>query len=98
MSHPLRIVVVTLGLVGGGMVCGAVAGAGTVFALLLFSGELTADQWMAIDLVIAAILGAALGAITAPVLSWLLLRRVPLGRMFIVCTAGTILGALAGVM
>ena len=43
-----------------------------------------------------AFFGAPLGAITAPVLAWLLLRRVPLGRMFLGSAAGTAIGGVVG--
>jgi len=46
--------------------------------------------------VFGSVLGFLLGAITAPVLAWLLLRRVALGRMFVGCALGTAIGAVVG--
>src|SRR5207237_501925 len=44
----------------------------------------------------AGLVGAELGAVCAPLIAWLLLRYVPLGRAFLGLTIGTILGGLAG--
>jgi len=92
MTRLGRIVVVTIGLVGAGIVSGALAG-GTAFALVV----VLADGRISIELFeIGAIFGAPLGAIIAPLLAWLLLRRVPLGRMFLVCSVGTAIGGVVG--
>ncbi len=77
---------------GAGLVFGALAG-GTAFAVV----ALVAGDKMAVEpFEIGAFFGAPLGAITAPLLSWVLLRRVPLGRMFVVCSAGTAIGGVIG--
>jgi hypothetical protein len=86
-----RIVAVTLGLVGAGAIFGAVAGA----VALGFSLLITHPSWPVVDgLAFGAFLGAPLGAASAPVLSWLLLRRVPLGRLFVGLVAGTVFGGI----
>lgn len=92
MTRLGRIVVVTIGLVGAGIVFGALAG-GTAFALVvvLADGRISTELFE-----IGAIFGAPLGAITAPLLAWLLLRHVPLGRMFLVCSVGTAIGGVVG--
>lgn len=92
MTRLGRIVMVTIGLVGAGIVSGALAG-GTAFALVvvLADGRISTELFE-----IGAIFGAPLGAITAPLLAWLLLRRVPLGRMFLVCSVGTAIGGVVG--
>lgn len=92
MTRPGRIVVVTIGLVGAGIVFGALAG-GTAFSLVvvLADGRISTELFE-----IGAIFGAPLGAITAPLLAWILLRRVPLGRMFLVCSVGTASGGVVG--
>lgn len=41
-------------------------------------------------------LGAFSGIICAPLLSWTVLRRVPLGRAAVFTTIGTLVGALGG--
>ena len=87
-----RIVLVTLGLVVAGILFGAIAG-GTAFTLVTLlegEGHLSDAFW------VGAVFGAPLGAITAPVLSWLLLRRVPFGRMFLACSVGTAIGGMIG--
>jgi hypothetical protein len=92
MTRAGRIALVTLGLVGAGFVFGALAG-GIAFAIVeLLGGEGISTE----PFVIGAIFGAPLGALTAPLLSWLLLRHVPLGRMFVVCSIGTAIGGLVG--
>ena len=92
MTRLSRIVVVTIGLVCAGIVSGALAG-GTAFALVvvLADGRISTELFE-----IGAIFGAPLGAIVAPLLAWLLLRRVPLGRMFLVCSVGTAIGGVVG--
>ena len=92
MKRTSRIVLVTIGLVGAGIAFGALAG-GTAFALVVV---LTTGRISTALFEIGAVFGAPLGAITAPVLAWLLLRRVPLGRMFLVCSVGTALGGVVG--
>jgi len=88
-----RVVAVTLGLVCAGGVFGAVAGA----VALEFSLLITQPSWPVMDgLLFGAFLGAPLGAATAPVLSWVLLRRVPLGRLFVGLVAGTVFGGIVG--
>jgi len=92
MRHVGRIVAVSIGLVGAGLLFGAIAG-GTSFALVgvLAGAEISTEAFE-----IGAIFGAPLGAITAPLLSWLLLRHVPLGKMFLVCSVGTAIGGIVG--
>jgi len=92
MRHVGRIVAVTIGLVGAGILFGAIAG-GTSFALV---GILAGERISIEEFEIGAMFGAPLGAITAPLLSWLLLRRVPLGKMFLVCSVGTAIGGIVG--
>jgi hypothetical protein len=92
MTRVGRIVALTIGLVGAGLMFGAIAG-GTSFALV---GVLTGEAISIEPFEIGAIFGAPLGAITAPILSWLLLRHVPLGKMFLVCSVGAALGGIVG--
>ena len=87
-----RIALVTIGLIVAGFVFGALAG-GTAFVTVgLLAGEGISTETFAIG----AIFGAPLGAITAPLLSWMLLRRVPIGKMFLVCTIGAAIGGVIG--
>jgi hypothetical protein len=53
-------------------------------------GDLLGGVWF------AGMVGAELGAVCAPLIAWLLLRYVPLGRAFLGLTIGTVLGGLAG--
>jgi hypothetical protein len=92
MTRVGRIVAVTIGLVGAGIFFGAIAG-GTSFALV---GILAGEDISIEVFEIGAIFGAPLGAVTAPLLSWLLLRHVPFSTMFLVCSVGTAIGGVVG--
>jgi hypothetical protein len=92
---PARVVGVTAGLAGAGAVFGGVAGAAALAVGLLVQygpgGMGPADLYGFVGLV-----GAAIGAVCAPLAGWLLLRRVPLGRAFARLTMGTFAGAVVG--
>jgi len=92
MSKVARIIAVTSGLVGAGIVLGAIAG-GTAFWAV---GVITEHAFSPEAFGIGAVFGAPLGAVTAPLLSWLLLRHVALGKMFLVCSIGTAIGGVVG--
>lgn len=92
MARAGRIALVTIGLIVAGFVFGALAGGAAFVTVGLLAGG-----WISTDtIVIGAAFGAPLGAITAPLLSWLLLRHVPIGRMFVVCTIGAAIGGVIG--
>jgi len=92
MKRAGRITIVTVGLVAAGIVFGALAGGTAFAAVLLLAGErISIDAFR-----IGAWFGAPLGALTAPILSWLLLRHVPIGKMFLVCSIGTAIGGVVG--
>ncbi len=93
MSRPARILAVTLGLVAVGAVLGALAGAVALAIGLLITEGAMAELFV---LNFTALIGAAVGAITAPVLAWLFLRHVSLGRMFVGASGGTVLGGVIG--
>jgi hypothetical protein len=94
MNRGARIVVVTGGLILTGAIVGTLC-AYVALALLLAPTEgstLFADA----DLFwISAVFGGVLGAISAPVVFWALLRFVPLGRAVAWCAVGSILGRIA---
>lgn len=95
MSRPLRILSITAGLSVAGALCGALAGAvAMAIALALTEGPLAAFD--AAPLIVAAAYGAVLGTVTAPVLAWLLLRRVSFCAMFANGIAGTVAGGVLG--
>jgi hypothetical protein len=89
-----RVIVVTAGLVVAGIVFGALAGVAALAISLLLSGEL--GSFKPEVFAIAATLGALLGAVCAPIVGWLLLRHVPLGRAFGGLAIGATLGGVAG--
>ena len=92
MTRLGRVVCVTAGLMGAGIVCGGLAGTAAFAAVSLAAGERLWWEWLWIGL----FFGAPLGGVAAPVLSWLLLRQVPLGQMFLVCSIGTAIGGAGG--
>lgn len=92
MPRAGRIALVTIGLIVAGLVFGAFAGGIAFVTVGLLAGEGISTEAFAIG----AIFGAPLGAITAPLLSWLLLRHVPIGKMFLVCTIGAAIGGVIG--
>lgn len=92
MNRPARIAAITTGLVGAGAVFGAVAGTVALAVSLIIDGIPS----LVGAALLGAYFGAPLGAIAAPILGWSLLRRVPLGRMFVVCATGTVIGGVAG--
>lgn len=76
-----RIFAVTLGLAVAGTVFGAVAGTLALGTSLVLSQQFDGFT-KPLLFVVAATLGAILGAGCAPLAGWLLLRRLPLGRAF----------------
>jgi len=92
MNRPARAALVTTGLIGAGALFGAVAGTIAVAISLTIDGL----EALVVAAYLGSLFGAPLGAIAAPILGWLLLRRVPLGRMFVGCAAGTVIGGVIG--
>ena len=91
---PMRVVVVTAGMSVAGAAAGAVASAATVaVAIVAHGGHFLFEQAV---FGLAVRLGVALGAVLAPAATWLLLRRVPVGRAFLGVSAGAVVGAIAG--
>jgi hypothetical protein len=90
VNRPFRILAVTVGLIVAGAVLGATAGA------LALAIALTLTEGQVYGLEFAGAFGAVLGAVTAPVVALVLLRRVPLGRMFVGLTSGTVVGGVFG--
>ena len=85
----------TAGLAVAGALFGAVAAAiALALALAVSEGPAAALDFEALG--VAALLGAACGAVAAPAAGWLLLRRVPLGRAVAGTVGGTVVGGVAG--
>lgn len=92
---PARVLAVTAGLAAGGALFGALAGAAAISILLAIVGFWGDDQ--ATDFILlAARLGAGLGAVLLPIAGWLLMRRVPLWRALIGTIVGTMVGGILG--
>ena len=97
MVSPRRVVAVTFGLVGAGALFGGIAGGiALLIAWVPTEGlpSTAAEVWGALGL--GAVYGAPIGAIIGPPTAWLLLRHVPLGRLFMGTAAGTIVGGVFG--
>jgi hypothetical protein len=92
---PGRVAAVTLGLVGGGALAGAIAGAlGATLWIALTDGPRAALDpavWF-----FAGSVGAPFGAVLLPLAGFTALRRVPLGRLLAVTVTATALGGTLG--
>lgn len=88
----LRDAAVTLGLVGAGATFGGFAG-GTALALALL---ITENDTSGFGFILGAIFGTPLGAVVGPIVALTLLRRVPLGRVFLGLSTGTVVGGVVG--
>jgi len=94
---PVRVLVVTAGLIGGGAVAGAAAGAlgATVWVAATegLGAAFNPGLW-----VFAGLVGAPFGAILLPLAGFTALRRVPLGRLLASTVLATALGGAIGAM
>ncbi len=90
---PLRVVVATAGLVATGIVVGGLCGALALAAAAVLTGNwrviLDHQIWL-----FGGAVGAAVGAVVAPLMSWLFLRHVPLGRAIVETAVGSVLGGV----
>ncbi len=94
LASPARDALVTLGLVGAGATFGALAG-GTALAVAVFIAD---HEDAGLGFIVGALFGAPVGSVVAPIVALSLLRRVPLGRMFAVCSIGTAIGGIVGAL
>lgn len=91
-----RIAVVTLGLIATGAVLGAAAGVVVAVLVVAMIQGPSGIPSMGRFYGVAALGGAAIGAVLGPAASFTMLRRAPLWRVFAETTLGTVLGALVG--
>jgi len=89
---PVRAVVATVALALAGAIFGGLAGA-IALAIVM---ALTGASFGLVALGIAGQIGAVLGVISLPLVVWVMLRRVPLGRAFAWLTFSTMLGGIVG--
>ena len=95
-----RILLLTIALAACGALAGAVCGLLALAPIPILhvlhptpdDGFVVASEF-AFD---AAAFGAAIGAVLGPALAWSLLRRVPLWRVVVEPTLGTVIGSFAG--
>ncbi|HYQ03411.1 MAG TPA: hypothetical protein VER96_32275 [Polyangiaceae bacterium] len=94
LQRPFRLLTITLGLALAGTLFGGLAGGAGLAIALFFSPH----QWRGCYefCEFAASVGAVLGMVGAPAVAWVMLRRVPLGRLFTLLTLGTTLSAVFG--
>jgi hypothetical protein len=87
-----RVVNVTLALSGVGMVLGAILGpVALLTAAARLPGRTSPGEWP--DLVLVGVIGGILfGAVLAPAVAWLCLRRVSFGRAILETTVGILVG------
>lgn len=98
MAKIWRIVAVTLGVSGVGMLCGAVLGPLALWLEILRLPGTPADgEWPKIML-LGAVSGSLVGAVLAPVAAWLLMRRVTLARAIAEPACGIVIGLGAGAL
>lgn len=93
----MRVLAVTGGLIVTGMVVGALC-AMVAFPLIFLPLGLSPDVSESALFAIAALFGAIIGGVMAPVVAWGILRRVPLGRAVAWSAVGTVVGAIAGMI
>jgi hypothetical protein len=91
----LRIVVVTLGLIVAGALFGGIAGASALTISVLITEQISGTPDLPM-IGFAAIFGAIVGAVVAPLGGWLLLRYVPLGAAIAWSTLATGVGGVCG--
>lgn len=95
-ASPTRIVLVTLGLAATGAVCGAFLG-GLAVVVQFYPTMPKVQHWLHLVSGVfrfGANIGMMRGAFFAPIVGWLFLRRISLGRAI----GQTALGVLAGVV
>jgi len=92
-----RIFTVTLGIALVGAIIGGVIGAVLLAGWTSLSWVITFDRGGRGSVIAAgAAAGAGLGAVLAPLTSWVFLRRVQLGKALLHTTVGTTAGAAIG--
>jgi hypothetical protein len=91
----VRVVAVTVGLALAGAAFGGFAGAIALATVMVLRGDVAYfSKFFALE--IAGEVGAVLGLISAPLVVWVMLRRVPLGRVFLWLTPSAALGGIFG--
>ena len=93
--EPVRVVLVTLGLALAGAAFGGFAGAIALATVIALRGDVAYfSELFALE--IAGEVGAVLGLFSAPLVVWVMLRHVPLGRVFLWLIPSAVLGGVFG--
>lgn len=91
MISPARAVIVTIGLA----VVGTVVGALTAAVAMTLVGAVWLQALVDWDMIVLALwFGAPIGAVAAPLISWLLMRRVPIWKAILHTAVGSALLAV----
>lgn len=88
-----RIAAITLGLMAVGALCGGAIGIMITAATSLAERHVVRLEDAGAIVVLGGFFGGAIGAVLAPLLAWVLLREVPIGRSIVETGAGALLGA-----
>lgn len=94
LIRAFRLLEITLGLSCAGALFGGIAGGAGLATVLLFEPQMWRSFLEFCEF--AASVGAVLGMVGAPAVAWVMLRRVPLARMFALLTVGTTVAAVLG--
>ena len=93
-SRLARIVVMSAYLVAIGVMVGGALGVATFAAGMISDGESLRVLLYPWTYILGGGVGAVIGAVLAPVMAWIFLRRVPLWRAIAEPALGTLLGIL----
>ncbi len=86
-------------LAGIGSVVGFALGTALLVAIeVVDSGAFVWRTAIPFGVLFGGTVGAAVGAVGAPAITWLLLRHVPLHRAIMFCALGTVVGEAIGVV
>ena len=93
-----RAAIVTGALAATGFVCGVAIGSVVLTGIVIREQGWTREVLRVLPRIamVGAIYGGPAGAVLTPPLSWLLLRRVSLGRALLETAVGTVIGAGLG--
>lgn len=94
IRRPLRLLTITFALALAGSLFGGLAGGAGLAIALFFEPHQWRGSFEFCEF--AASVGAVLGMVGAPAVTWVMLRRVPLGRLFAWLTLGTTVAAVLG--
>lgn len=93
-----RIIGDTLLLVVGGAVLGAFTGTLCLVLLSIPGFREWPSGYLTVPIFMGTFVGAPLGAVSAPILGWFVLRRVPARRVVVYTPVGTLVGSFVALV